>query len=202
MGLNSQFCKVVLPRTAYFEEPSGFSQQKGNFLPGFPAPSNSWQKFLSKKCWQFPPNIIIWKPFNSRLLHTSLRSRTTFLSSSGNQIDCIILLFDSELYGSKVQRINPNDRSSSLISFILLRTIINVGWLRGCFVESILIRRVAQFLAPPLISAKTVIKKFADNNTILIVSFLIFTSISIYDSTSHISRHSIVSKVQKTSERF
>ena len=86
MVLNTRFCKVVLPGTAYFEEPSSFSQQKGNFLPGFPAPSNFWQKCLSKKCSQFPPNIIIWKQFNSRLLHTSLRPRTKFLSSisSGN----------------------------------------------------------------------------------------------------------------------
>ena len=46
--------------------------------------------------------------------------------------------FDSELDGRKVLRTNPtNDRSSSLISFILLQTIIRLAWLGACFVEGV-----------------------------------------------------------------
>ena len=48
-----------------------------------------------------------------------------------------IKLYHSELDGRKVLRINPNDRSSSLISFILLQTIISLAWLGASFVEGV-----------------------------------------------------------------
>ena len=124
-----------MPRTAYFERSRQvFHSRKETFCQDFLLRAKFWQKFLSKKCLQFPPNIIIWKLFSARLLHTSLRSRTKFLSCA---VAIKLYHFDSELDGRKVLRINPNDRSSSLISFILLQTIIRLAWLGACFVKGV-----------------------------------------------------------------